>query len=106
MELGNSASRNLAFIQHATAIIVFAAGSVAVLETLSRRSLFELQFIYSTVAFFAEVATTLGLFGLLLTPVTFRGLGWRQWVFVASVLLASAGFSGGLWVSSLIGGGS
>jgi len=47
-----------------------------------------------------------GLVGLLLIPVTFRGHGWRQWVFVASVLLASAGFSGGLWVISLVEGAS
>src|SRR5437879_4483339 len=89
-----------------TATIAFAAGSVAVLETFPRHPLFELQFVYGTVRYFAEGAMAFGLVGLLLIPVTFRGHGWRQWVFVASVLLASAGFSGGLWVISLVEGAS
>ena len=87
----------------ATAAIAFAAGSVAVLETAPRQPVFELQFIYSTVRLFAEVAIAFGLIGLLMVPATFRGSGWRQWVFVVSVLLASLGFSGGLWVISLVG---
>ena len=103
MELRNSASRHLPFIQLATATIAFASGSVAVLETFPRQPLFELQFIYSTVVFFAQMATAFGLVGLLLIPVTLHGPGWRQWVFVGSVLLASAGLSGGLWVISLVG---
>ncbi|HEX9567894.1 MAG TPA: hypothetical protein VGA48_09920 [Thermoplasmata archaeon] len=103
MELTHRASRNLPLVQLATATIAFAAGSVAVLETFPRQPLFELQFIYSTVVFFAEMATAFGLAGLLLIPVTLHGLGRRQWVFVTSVLLASAGLSGGLWVLSLVG---
>jgi len=103
VELRNSASRHLPFIQLATATIAFASGSVAVLETFPRQPLFELQFIYSTVVFFAQMAPAFGLVGLLLIPVTLHGPGWRQWVFVGSVLLASAGLSGGLWVISLVG---
>jgi hypothetical protein len=106
VQLGDTASRNVAFVHLATATIAFAAGSVAVLETLPAPPLFELQFIYGTVRLFAEMGIAFGLIGLLLIPATFRGLGWRQWVFVASVLLASAGFSGGLWVMSLVGRGS
>ena len=104
--LSNTASRTVAFIQFATAVIAFAAGSVAVLETFPRQPLFELQFVNSTVLYFAEAAMAFGLVGLLLTPITFSGPGWRQWVLVASVLLASAGFSGGLWVMSLVNGAS
>jgi len=103
VELGRTGSRNFAFVQLAIATMAFAAGLVAVLETFPRHPLFELQFVYGTVSYFAEVAVALGLVGLLLTPVTFRGHGWRLWAFVASVLLASAGFSGGLWVISLVG---
>ena len=106
MQLGNAASRNVAFIQLATATIAFAVGSIAVLETFPRQALFELQFIYGTVRFFAEMAMAFGLIGLLLVPATFRGSGWRQWAFVASVLLASAGLSGGLFVVSLVGSAS
>jgi len=106
VQFSNIASRNITFIQLATATIAFAAGSVAVLETFPRHPLFELQFVYGTVRYFAEVAMAFGLVGLLFIPVTFRGHGWRQWVFVASVLLASAGFSGGLWVISLVEGAS
>ena len=68
--------------------------------------LFDLQFIYSTVTVFAEMAIAFGLIGLLMVPATFRTSGWRQWFFVVSVLLASAGFSGGAWVISLVGRGS
>src|SRR5438132_14259734 len=82
------------------------SGSVAVLETFPRQPLFELPFVNGTVLYFAEVAIAFVLVGLLLIPVTFRGPGWRQWVLVASVLLASAGFSGGLWVMSLATGAS
>ena len=104
--LSHTASRTVAFIQFAAAAIAFVAGSVAVLETFPRQPLFELPFVNGTVLYFAEVAMAFGLVGLLLIPVTFRGPGWRQWVLVASVLLASAGFSGGLWVMSLAKGAS
>jgi len=103
VQLGKNASRDVAFIHLVTATIAFAAGSVAVLETFPAPPLFELQFIYGTVRLFAKMAIAFGLIGLLLIPVTFRGPRWRQWVFLASVLLASAGFSGGLWVISLVG---
>jgi len=106
VQLGDTASRSVAFGHLATATIAFAAGSVAVLETFPAPPLFELQFIYSTVRLFAETGIAFGLIGLLLIPATFRGPGWMQWVFVASVLLASAGLSGGLWVMSLIGSAS
>ena len=104
--LSHTASRTVAFIQFAAAAIAFVAGSVAVLETFPRQPLFELPFVNGTVPYFAEVAMALGLVGLLLIPLTFRGPGWRQWVLVASVLLASAGFSGGFWVMSLAQGAS
>ena len=102
VDLAYLASRHVSLIQLATASIASAAGSIAILETIPSSPLFDLQFIYGTVRSFAEVAMVCGLFGLLLIPATQRGVGRRQWVFVASVLLASAGFSGGLWVLSLL----
>src|SRR5437773_682528 len=102
VDLAYLASRHVSLIQLATASIASAAGSIAILETIPSSPLFDLQFIYGTVRSFAEVAMVCGLFGLLLIPATQRGVGWRQWVFVASVLLASAGFSGGVWVLSLL----
>ena len=102
----NPESRKVAFIHLATASIAFTAGAIAVLETFPHQPLFDLQFIYSTVTVFAEMAIAFGLIGLLMVPATFRTSGWRQWFFVVSVLLASAGFSGGAWVISLVGRGS
>ena len=102
VDLAYLASRHVSLIQLATASIASAAGSIAILETIPSSPLFDLQFIYGTVRSFAEVAMVCGLFGLLLIPATQRGVGGRQSDFVASVLLASAGFSGGLWVLSLL----
>ena len=106
MQLSNAESRKVAFIHLATASIAFTAGAIAVLETFPHQPLFDLQFIYGTVTVFAEMAIAFGLIGLLMVPATFRTSGWRQWFFVVSVLLASAGFSGGAWVISLVGRGS
>jgi len=93
----------ITIIQLAIASVAFFTGSFAFLETLPTPPLFEIQFISNTRPILAEIGVTLGVVGLLLIPLAVRAPGRWQWVFIASIVLAAAGFAGGLFVVWMTG---